>query len=241
MNKPKKEKPKNKKVLVTVIVITLLLVVSSIALVVSNSIKSENRKQAAIKAEKARLAADPITPTGLFIAANKARAAAGAQAMASQDFLTKAAQQQCDDMVTYKYVAYKNPTTGKESNSYITDNKGDVYITTYISDLATALPVTQTATDFITQRAKEAPAITDTKYNIVGWAVCRPPETINQLYVVAMEATKAEKPANTATNNYYSAPAASTSKRCYTTYNPGVTNYGGSGYLINPSSSTTCY
>jgi hypothetical protein len=232
----------------TAIIVTVILFIITIPLltIATVNVVNDNRsKNSAVIAENARIAADPISVAGIFNASNKARAAAGAQALSIESNLNTAAQQKCDDMVANKYLDYKNPTTGKDSNSYIIDNKGELYITSYVSDVSYAIPKTQTATDFITERARVAPAITDTRYNSVGWAVCQPIEKPDQVYIVAMEATKAEKPAPT--NNYYSAPATNTytpsytpPKSCSTTYNPGVTDSSGN-YLLNPSSKTTCY
>lgn len=224
-----------RKLLITIAIIGVIIAIP----IIRNTAES-NKKAAAekarIAAEQARIAADPITAAGLFNASNKARASAGAQALVNEANLTNAAQQKCDDMAANNYFEYKNPTTGKDSNSYIMDNKGDLYITHYISDIGIVKPSTETATDYISKRAKTAPAITDTRYNAVGWAVCQPKDKPDLMYIVAMEVTKEQKPA-TATNNYYQAPAQTqkTNTKCpsrTSSYQAILTDHNNKAYAI---------
>jgi Cysteine-rich secretory protein family len=226
-----------KHTLLKIIVIsgTVLPVLVYIVAVVAYN-KELAAQKAAQQAEQARLAADLVTVSGLYNALNKERATVGASALASLTNLSTAAEQKCNDMVTSKYFDYKNPATGKESHSYITDNAGGLYIKEYGSSLFSAIPASQTAGDAVKAAiSKQAEYLNNPVYNSVGWAVCQSPTNPAETYIVGMLANKQEKPA----------PAASAPARTYTPYIPKTTrcytNYNTYGGYLNPTATSTCY
>lgn len=198
--------------------------------------QQENKENAAAEAEKARLAADPVTTSGIYTAINKERAASGAPAMASLTNLTTASEQMCADMVTHKYLDYKNPITGKEANSFIEDNVGDLYYETYVASVFTAIKGTQSATDAAKAAVNaQATTLNDPTFNSVGWSTCQFPDKPEEILIVGMLADKQEKPvaptpARTSSPTYqYRSPTT-----CHTTYN----DYGG---YLSPTATTRCY
>lgn len=177
-------------------------------------------------AEAARLAADPISSNGIYTAINTLRSKSGAQALANLKELSTAAQQGCEDMASGGYFDYKNPSSGKDQNSRIVDNKGDLYLKSYVSSIAYGDSSLQTSTD-VAKKILESQAtnINNSVYNSVGWAVCIPTKKAPQqtsgtaVYIVGMLAEKAEKPV-VPVNNYvapkYTPPAISLPKTEYT-------------------------
>ena len=205
-----------------------VLVVGCIALVVVLFIRAENAR----RAEQARLAADPITVSGVYNALNKERAAVGAPALSTLTNLTTAAEQQCNDFVAAKYFDSKNPITGKDSNSFITDNAGDLYLKTYVSNFFSAIPANQTASDAVKFAISiRAEHLNNPVYNSVGWAACQSSTNPAETYLVAMLANKQEKPARAPTATY----RPSTPTHCNSTYHEGY------GNIIKPSVTTNCY
>jgi hypothetical protein len=144
-------------------------------------------------------------------------------------------------MVANKYFEYKNPTTGKESNSYIVDNAGNLYFKNYVSTLFSAIPANQTAADAVKAAvANQAMYLNSPLYNSVGWALCESPTNPGERYIVGMLADKEERPAapSAPVTRYVPTPTYTPTytspTKCYTNYN----TYGG---YLDPTATTTCY
>jgi uncharacterized protein YkwD len=214
---------------------TLLVVVLFVIGTVRET-RAENARKAAVAAEQARLAADPITSAGVYTAVNKERVTVGTHALATVGNLTTAAGQLCSDMVTSGYFDYKNPITGKAANDFITDNTGDLYLKTFVSSIFSGQPTTQTATDIVGQAAKaQAVNINNPIFNSVGWAVCDDTKMPGNRFVVGMFADKEDKPVPAASAApVYRAPTYRAPTTCNTQYH----TYGG---YFDPSATTTCY
>lgn len=195
---------------------------------IANSVYQSDKAAKKAQERKEELSSDPITSQAIFTAINKSRSSSGVSALGTLNELTKAAQQKCSDMSKAKYFEYKNPKTGKDANSYITDNQGELYFKYYVSSIFKAT-TSETATEAVEKAmADQAQNLGDPKYNSVGWAVCSTEED-NVRYIVGMLAEDAEKPA-APVNNYYQTPS----------YTPPVTCYSTS-YSFSNTTTTTCY
>lgn len=225
-HKPREPYAIARKVVTFGLIATAVLVVGCIALGVVLFIRAENARQA----EQARLAADPVTVSGVYNALNKERATVGAPALSTLTNLTTAAEQQCNDFVTAKYFDYKNPATGKESGTFIKDNVGDLYLKTYTASIFSAIPASQTATDAVNGAiSKQAENLNDPVFNSVGWAACQSPTNPAETYIIGMLANKQEKPAAPAVKYVptptptptpsYTPPPIDTGTTCNTYYN----------------------
>lgn len=237
VDKTAKPKKRIRKLLKYGLISSALLIFGVIVIGIILVIQADNAARAAQQAEQARLAADPVTVSGIYNALNKERAAAGAPALSTLPNLTTAAEQQCNDMVAHKYFDYKNPANGKESNTFIKDNAGDLYLKNYVSSLFSAMPAIQTATDSVKAAvANQATNLNSPLYNSVGWAVCESPTNPGERYIVGMLANKQEKPVAppAPTTRYVPTPTYRSPTRCYTNYN----TYGG---YLDPTATTTCY
>lgn len=204
--KQHKHKSSKKKYVVGTIIVIVLLVMGVLVAADSNLQRIKENEAKKQVEEQARIAADPITASGIYTAVNTLRSKAGSPALANINELTTAAQQTCDDMATAGYFDYKNPTTGKEANSRIVDNKGNRYFKTYVSSISYASAVSGTATEAAkTLITNQATNINNPVFNSVGWVVCTPttkaalvPE--KSVYIVGMLAQEEQKPAPV--NNY---------------------------------------
>jgi len=229
----KKKSKKLKYVLLLVLGLPALLLI----VIVVGSIQAANKEAEIVAVEKARLASDPVTVQLLYNALNKERTGTGASALAILPNLTTAADQFCADMVASQYFDYKNPVTGKDANSFITDNQGDLYFKQYVSAIASALPSTQTATDVIANTVTtQATNLNNPIFNSIGLSLCQSPINPSEQYVVGMFAENADKPVAPATVYVpaSSIPSYTPPTTCNTTYN----DYGG---YFSPTATTHCY
>ncbi len=204
------------------------------------SVQAANAAEAARVAEQARLSADPVTVSGVYSAHNKERAAAGAPALATLPNLTTSAEQMCNDMVAGKYFDYKNPASGKDSNSFITDNAGDLYLKNYVSSIFSAMPSSQTATDAVKAAvANQATNLNSPLYNSVGWATCESQKNPGERYIVGMLANKQERPVAppAPVTRYVPTPTYTPTYRSPTTCHTQYRTY----TYFDPSATTTCY
>jgi hypothetical protein len=229
---------KKQKIILWSIPFSVVMLASILIVVVSvNSRNQIIKQQQVVAIKQARLKADPITVDNLYNALNKERASTGAKALSSNDNLTTAAKQYCNDMVKYKYFDYKNPKTGKKANDFITDNMGNLYFKNYVSSIFSALTTNDTATSAIKTALKnQSTNLNNNLYNSVGWAVCQSPSTENEKYIVGTLADIEDRPLapqKVYVPSYY-APTYTPSTHCYTTYN----DYGG---YFNPTATTDCY
>jgi len=207
--------------------IILALATTLIVLLVQQS----NKNAEATRARQAVLQQDPINVNNVYAAINKLRTSNGAPALSNLQNLQTAASQYCSVMVQDGFFAYKNPKTGKDSNSYISDNAGGLYFKHWVSSIATGNSA-MTATELMTDVGKaQSTNLYDPSYNSVGWAVCDNP-TLKNYYVVGMFAEKADKPAQPVINNYnsYSNPYIPKSTTCTSYYS-----------TLLKQTTTTCY
>lgn len=187
------------------------------------------------QARQVELDKDPINANTVYNSLNKERAAAGASALSTTLNLTIAAEQMCADMSNADYFDYKNPTSGKEANSFITDNAGDLYLKRYVSSIFRG-DLQKTAAEVVREAvAQQASNLTNPEYNSVGVAVCDSAHQGPAKLIVAMLANKQDPPAAPAVKYVpqYSPPAYSPTT-CNTQY------YSGFGYM-GPSATTRCY
>lgn len=235
-NKTKKSLSKIDKIFLVLAVVIVGFFIAIVIIGVINSVNAENKRKVAEAAEQARIAADPLTTNGVYTALNKERTTTGAQALSTIPNLTTASEQMCNDMVAYKYFDYKNPTTGKEANSFVKDNGGDLYLPSFVMTIFSGNFQTQTSSDIVAAAiSSQATNLNNPSFDSVGWAVCQSPNDPSVKYVVGALANKEEKPA-APTTIYRSVPTyvPPTSIRCHTTYN----NYGG---YLSPTATTNCY
>lgn len=238
MTKPEHHKAEKKKYYWPFVVFGPIVIVIAIMIIgdINKSIAAQNKlreENAVLEAERARLAADPINVNGIYTSINKIRSESGAPALQTLSNLTDAANQYCNYMVVNNFFDYKNPSDGKNSNSFITDNMGDQYYKIAVSSIFKGDTETETAGD-VAKKAASAQAvnINNPAYNSVGWATCRPLDKPDDIYIVGMFIEKADRPvvAQPAYRpTYYSSPTS-----CYTTYN----DYGG---YLSPTATTRCY
>lgn len=228
MAAPKRKRQRFTKADVFFIVICSIgAIILIIALVGARIEESQKRKKE--QQLQAKIAADPITLAGIYNAVNKLRADKGASAQTLEPNLTNAAQQKCDDMVNNNYYANDNPTTGKKINSYVIDNKGNLYIG-YYGGFMLVGKKDQTATEAAIVGSQSLTTLTDPKYNLIGWAICQPRViTDGTKIIVGMYAEKKEKPSSNTIIQQ-------TPTR---TYIPRTTHC--SSYFIGDTLHTSCY
>ena len=218
----------------TAVLIAIVVAIISVSILEQGEV---TRKNAEMEAQKARLANDPISVNGIYISVNKIRSESGAPALETVSNLSNAATQYCNYMVQNDFFDYKNPVDGKDSNSFISDNMGDLYYKNWVSTIFTGNSLSETASDVAKNAvAGQATNLSNPLYNSVGWATCESPNADHQFYIVGMLAEKAEKPVATQpayvptySPSYYSSPTT-----CNTTYN----DYGG---YFSPTATTRCY
>lgn len=226
---------KSHKVRNIIFIVLGCVIILIIASVVSSAQESAKVAELA-RVEQARLSADPLTVSSVYNALNKERATTGASALASLSNLTNAADQYCQDMTASNYFDYKNPVSEKNSNSFITDNVGDLYFKHYVTSIFTASTSTETATDAVSRAiTTQATNLNNPTLNSVGWSICQSPNDSNQKYIVGAFAEKADKPVAptrvytpVASPSLYSSPT-----NCTTTYN--------NGFGTSPTATTRCY
>jgi len=232
MTKKKKKKKKNKLtkadkfIIISSIVVTIMIAIPIIIGIVA-AIAETSREDAAKKVRAAQIAADPVTVSGMYNALNKERSSVGSSALASNNNLNIAADRFCNDMVTAKYFGYKNPSSGKSSLDFITENSGGQYYKTYVSSIMSTTDGQYTASELVQDAIKnQATNLNNPNFNSVGWSICQSPNNPSEKYIVATLAQIAERPVvNTQPrSNYNSTPTPSRlpvrapPTTCYSTY-----------------------
>lgn len=216
----------------------------AIAIIITVGIVQANveasRQEQASRARQAELQADPLTIAGLYNALNKERSETGSPALSTVANLSVAAQQICDDMATSKYFDYTNPTSGKKSNDFISDNIGDLYYKTYVASISTAIQANTTATESVKSTiTSQAENLNNPSFNSVGWGICQSPNNPDEKYIVAALADVQDKPQapQTVYVPTYTAPTYTPAYRSPTTCNTTYHDY----TYLNDTATTTCY
>lgn len=205
------------------VIVTIVIVGIGSTIVITDNIKklevlaakAAASQAAAIRKEKQRLTADPITVENIYNKFNEGRVKSSTSRLIAVQNLTSSAEQFCSDMVTNNYFDYKNPTSGKEAKKFITDNANGLHYSWYVSSIYNALS-NQTATQVIDDVFKEQNVnVIDPKYNSVGIAVCQPKSDVTSKYIVAMLAAIPE----------ITAYVSGTNQNQSGSYNPNSTAY----------------
>jgi hypothetical protein len=200
LNMKHADRPKKKRTWILWVVISVPIAML-LGLFILGSILSaiaESERLQAEEAEKQRILADPITVTGLYNSLNTERSKVGSPALTTLVNLTTSSEQLCEDMRASNYLDYKNPTSGKEANSFITDKMGDYWYKTYVSAVFSGYSNSQTSAEVVANNVKtQGTNLNNPSFNSVGIAVCNSPDAFANAdlkYIAITLAQEEDKP-----------------------------------------------
>ena len=147
----------------------------------------------------------PITVSRLHRALNHARIEEGVKPLQRSQILDRSAKMKCSNMVQGNYYDHKNPRTGKQGYSYITDLDKS---TAYVSENLNA-GIFYSAAEVIDNWMVSKPhkkAILDKRYQKTGFAVCKIDRFPGELVIVNHFAQVVQAPAAQVRSSYQQVP-----------------------------------